>query len=380
MPVPISVTHQKAVGLAAAQPAELPTSGSLFSGLGKSAVDTNPNKQSDDDARQQMGAAASAVAVQQTGSSCSDLAVATSGLTFSYPDIDGRPLPGRPPVVQDMTVSLPRGATCLLIGPNGAGKTTLLKVLGGKHMVPESAVTVLGQPPFHATALTSSGALSYVGGNWERDIAFAGYAIPLAGDIPASQMLNSIPGVDPARRDRLVEVLDIDPSWRMHLVSDGQRRRVQIAMGLLKPFQVLLLDEITVDLDVLGRADLMDFLRQECAERGATIIYATHIFDGLESWPSHIMYVAGGRLQVFAAAADVPELQEGRLLELVERWLREEQRQRAQRQGNDPAKWHDEHAADGEDGALQLASFNNGWAAGRLTSTLQHSANTVMRM
>ncbi len=55
-----------------------------------------------------------------------------------------------------------------------------LQVLGGKHMVPESAVTVLGQPPFHATALTSSGALSYVGGNWERDIAFAGYAIPLA--------------------------------------------------------------------------------------------------------------------------------------------------------------------------------------------------------
>lgn len=109
-------------------------------------------------------------------------------------------------------------------------------------------------------------------------------------------------------------------------------------------------------------------------------LQATHIFDGLESWPSHIMYVAGGRLQVFAAAADVPELQEGRLLELVERWLREEQRQRAQRQGNDPAKWHDEHAADGEDGALQLASFNNGWAAGRLTSTLQHSANTVMRM
>lgn len=54
------------------------------------------------------------------------------------------------------------------------------QVLGGKHMVPEGAVRVLGQPPFHATGLTSSGALSYVGGNWERDIAFAGYAIPLA--------------------------------------------------------------------------------------------------------------------------------------------------------------------------------------------------------
>ncbi len=39
------------------------------------------------------------------------------------------------------------------------------------------------------------------------------------GDIPASQMLNSLPGIDPARRDRLIEVLDIDPTWRMHLVS-----------------------------------------------------------------------------------------------------------------------------------------------------------------
>lgn len=92
------------------------------------------------------------------------------------------------------------------------------------------------------------------------------------------------------------------------------------------------------------------------------------------------MYVAGGRLQVFAAAADVPELREGRLLELVERWLREEQAQRAQQQGSDPAEWHREHAEGGEDGALHLASFNNGWAAGRLTSTLKHSANTVMRM
>ena len=87
------------------------------------------------------------------------------------------------------------------------------------------------------------------------------------------QMLCSIPGVDPARRQRLIDVLDIDPTWRMHQVSDGQRRRVQIAMGLLRPFQVLLLDEITVDLDVLGRSELMAFLKAECAERGASIVY-----------------------------------------------------------------------------------------------------------
>lgn len=61
---------------------------------------------------------------------------------------------------------------------------------------------------------------------------------------------------------------------------------------------MLLLDEITVDLDVLARADLLKFLKKECEERGATIIYATHIFDGLENWPSHIVYVANGKLQL----------------------------------------------------------------------------------
>ena len=48
-------------------------------------------------------------------------------------------------------------------------------------------------------------------------------------------------GVDPERRARLMELLDIDPSWRLNRVSDGQRRRVQICMGLLKPYQARVL-------------------------------------------------------------------------------------------------------------------------------------------
>jgi CCR4-NOT complex subunit CAF16 len=60
--------------------------------------------------------------------------------------------------------------------------------------------------------------------------------------------------------------------------------------------QVLLMDEITVDMDVLGRMDLLDFFRQECEQRGATIVYATHIFDGLENWITHVAYLEGGAL------------------------------------------------------------------------------------
>ena len=50
-------------------------------------------------------------------------------------------------------------------------------------------------------------------------------------------MINSVHGVDPARQQELMEVLDVNPDWRMHMVSDGQRRRVQLCLGLLQPFK-----------------------------------------------------------------------------------------------------------------------------------------------
>ncbi|GMY23070.1 plasma membrane H+-ATPase [Fagus crenata] len=86
--------------------------------------------------------------------------------------------------------------------------------------------------------------------------------VPLQGDFSAKHMIFGVEGVDPVRRDNLIELLHIDLQWRMHKVSDGQRRRVQICMGLLHLFKVLLLDEVTVDLDVVARMDLLDFFRK----------------------------------------------------------------------------------------------------------------------
>jgi CCR4-NOT complex subunit CAF16 len=228
------------------------------------------------------------VSVASVEAGDSEDAVAIRTLAFSFPS-------GRP-VIHDLSLSLPRGSRCLLCGANGAGKTTLLQVIAGKYMVDRNAVRILGRPAFHDISLTSSGALSYLGPQWRRDVAFAGSNVPMQGDIAAGDMINGVEDVDPARRDRLVSLLEIDPTWRLNRVSDGQRRRVQIVMGLLKPYQVLLLDEITVDMDVVGRLDLLAFFVEECEVRGATIVYATHIFDGLEAWPTHLAYVEGGRM------------------------------------------------------------------------------------
>lgn len=92
--------------------------------------------------------------------------------------------------------------------------------------------------------LVSSGTLAFLGQQWKRSVASAGADLAMQADICAEQLIFNVPDVDPDRRKRLIDLLDIDLSWHMHRVSDGQRRRVQICMGLLKPFKVLLLDEV----------------------------------------------------------------------------------------------------------------------------------------
>ncbi|KAM1160153.1 hypothetical protein ACFX15_032587 [Malus domestica] len=97
----------------------------------------------------------------------------------------------------------------------------------------------LGRSTFHDTALTGSSDLSYLGGKWRQDVAFVGFDVSIQMDVSADKLINGVAGIDPQRRSELIKVLDIDLSWQLHKVSDGQRRRVQICMGLLKPYKVV---------------------------------------------------------------------------------------------------------------------------------------------
>lgn len=118
----------------------------------------------------------------------------------------------------------------------------------------------------------------------------------------------------------------------MHQVSDGQRRRVQIFLGLIRPFKILLLDEVTVSLDVVVRQDLLRWLKMESETRGATILYATHIFDGLDDWPTHLHYLCNkgctgwqGRIEDLDLYQSLRAKGEpSPLLRIAESWLRAE--------------------------------------------------------
>lgn len=215
-----------------------------------------------------------------------DLAVKIENLCFDYDTRDGTKQ-----VLKGLNMRLKRGSRCLLIGANGAGKSTLLRILGGKHLTkPDDAVRVLDKDAFRDMSLNLTRA--YLDTNWGmRTVAFAGYGVPLQADIAVHSMMSNLQSEYPERRDELIDILGVDLNWRMHQVSDGQRRRVQLFLGLVRPFEILMLDEVTTALDVVVRQDLLRWLQKETDTRNATIIYATHIFDGLDDWPTHIHYL-----------------------------------------------------------------------------------------
>jgi len=60
---------------------------------------------------------------------------------------------------------------------------------------------------------------------------------------------------------------------------------------LLKPFQLCVIDEFAADLDIFSRKRFFDYLTKECQERGASVLYATHIFDQADSWATHVAFM-----------------------------------------------------------------------------------------
>ncbi|KIP10393.1 hypothetical protein PHLGIDRAFT_101292 [Phlebiopsis gigantea 11061_1 CR5-6] len=216
------------------------------------------------------------------GSADSSPEINVVNLTFSHNSADSRVEPS----LVDINISLPKGSRTILVGANGAGKSTLLQILAGKRLISKEGTLVLikGKDVFRQYPE----GVTFLGTEWAMNPV-------VRGDIVVEDFLNSVGGYrHKDRRDKLLDILDVDLDWHMHKISDGERRRVQLVMGLMADWDVLLLDEVTVDLDVLVRDDLLKFLKRDSEERGATILYATHIFDGLNEFPTHVAHMRLG--------------------------------------------------------------------------------------
>ncbi|EGC48311.1 CCR4-NOT transcription complex [Histoplasma capsulatum var. duboisii H88] len=240
----------------------------------------------------------------------------------------------------DVSFDLPSGSRTLLIGvtplrwksitqPTVQANLPFSASSPANASHPTAPSKSAGVDPF-TTGLES---VTYLGVEWVLN--------PIVHtDIDVPTLLASVGGdAYPDRRDQLIQILDIDLNWHMHAVSDGERRRVQLAMGLLRPWTLLLLDEITVDLDLLSRSEFLGFLKRETEERECTIVYATHILDNLSRWPTHLVHMHLGRVrdwgpvEKFQVGRLASPSEDSRLGEVVLEWLKRDLRERGPRPG-----------------------------------------------
>lgn len=207
--------------------------------------------------------------------------IIAKSLNFSY--IKGKP------TISNLNLIVPPNSKILLVGANGAGKSTLIRMLTGQIWTgmeyDEFSINGASKPN------DQNNGVCYLGNTWKRQQTGFNGICPYTIDCAASEMFVKWQEEHVERRDELVKVLGIDLNWRMNECSDGQRKKVQIMIKLLKPFQVCIIDEFVADLDILSRSHFFDYMSKECEERGASVIYATHIFDLADSWASHIAFM-----------------------------------------------------------------------------------------
>jgi ABC-2 type transport system ATP-binding protein len=179
--------------------------------------------------------------------------------------------------LSDVTLEVRAGELIACIGPNGAGKTTLLAILAGIQRADAGSVERpddrVGWVPQHAAIY---GKLSV-----EENLRLFAH-------------LERVPDVDAAVEGMLAQTgLEERAREQVERLSDGNRQRVNVAIGLMGDPAVLLLDEPTSALDPRQRERLWDFIG-ELASGGTAVVYATHDVAEAERYATRVLVLADG--------------------------------------------------------------------------------------
>ena len=184
---------------------------------------------------------------------------------------------GRREALRSVSLSAKRGEKVAVIGPNGAGKTTLLSILAGNQKADEGTIS-------HAP--------DEIG--WVPQQASLYGKLTVRENLMLFARLERCPDPDAAVEGMLDQTrLHERADDLVNELSGGNRQRVNIAIGLLAEPEVLLLDEPTAALDPRQREHLWEFIG-DLAERGTTVVYATHYIEEVDRYADTVVVLADG--------------------------------------------------------------------------------------
>jgi ABC-2 type transport system ATP-binding protein len=194
----------------------------------------------------------------------------------------------------DLTVS--QGEVFALLGPNGAGKTTTVEILEGYRRRDGGEVSVLGVDPANASA------------DWRGRVGIVLQGTGEFEDLRVDEVVALFAGYYP-RADNPDHVIDrvglADKRKALtHTLSGGQKRRLDVALGIIGRPELLFLDEPTTGFDPEARREFWDLIR-DLAGGGTTILLTTHYLQEAEELANRVGVIANGRMIAVATPAEL---------------------------------------------------------------------------
>lgn len=213
--------------------------------------------------------------------------VDVQGLRMRYGDRD---------VLQDVTFHADRGEVICLLGPNGAGKTTTIEVLEGFRVRSAGHVRLFGVDPAHA------------GEDWRARVGVALQSWRDHARWTPRRLLTHLrafylpyraaDGSGPFGTEELLHEVGLEylADQRIWTLSGGQRRRLDVAIGLVGRPELLFLDEPTAPFDPEARRAFHDLVEKLAADHGTTILLTTHDLHEAERLADRILILTDGRI------------------------------------------------------------------------------------
>jgi ABC-2 type transport system ATP-binding protein len=199
-------------------------------------------------------------------------------------------------VLTEVSFTAQPGEVLVLLGPNGAGKTTTIEILEGFRMRSAGDVAVLGTDPAHA------------GEDWRARVGVVLQSWRDHGKWRVRELLAHLGSfytpysTDRIRRpwdpDELVATVGLtaQANTRVGRLSGGQRRRLDVAIGIVGRPELLFLDEPTAGFDPEARREFHDLVHRLTDIDSTTILLTTHDLDEAEKLADRILVLSGGRI------------------------------------------------------------------------------------
>jgi ABC-2 type transport system ATP-binding protein len=195
------------------------------------------------------------------------------------------------------------GEVFALLGPNGAGKTTLVEILEGFRRPGAGEARVLGEDPARG------------GPAWRARIGVVFQSAGFFDVLTVREVVAHFASFYPAPLDpaRVIAMVGLEGQERRRLkhLSGGQKRRVDLALGIVGDPELIFLDEPTTGLDPEGRRQLWAVIRQFAA-LGKTVLLTTHYLEEAEALADRVAIIIRGRFAAEGTPAAIGGREEGR--------------------------------------------------------------------